>query len=199
LRASNHFEKYTEAEVASRVVEEPAGHHFDGGSGEEIGGEGDERDVINANLIKDMDHGLRIRLRDPKALRRGLDGPTRGLEQPVEVLMGAKAVKQTCRSDGLSPKVNLMDQESLSSNKKRPRQIRTSPAIKKTKSSPEPCGRSPKDLLKVTNLIYKAIEKLHPKRIKDFLVGTIPQLRLDVVTKEGRWGGKRGDEKTILQ
>ena len=58
----------------------PTGRHFDGGSGEEIGGEGDEKDVINANLINDIEHGLQIRRRDPRFLRRGLDGPTRGLD-----------------------------------------------------------------------------------------------------------------------
>ena len=50
------------------------GCDFDGDSGEEIGGEIYGTDVAGADLIKDTKHSLRIRLRDLKALRRGIDG-----------------------------------------------------------------------------------------------------------------------------
>jgi hypothetical protein len=56
---------------------------------EEIGGKGDERDVTSANLIKDMKHGLRIRLRHLKALQKGLDGRQQDLIQSKKGVDGA--------------------------------------------------------------------------------------------------------------
>lgn len=58
-------------------------------SGEDIEGDNDEMDVAGADLTRDTEHSLWIRLRDLKALRRGLSGPTKGCDAARRGLDGA--------------------------------------------------------------------------------------------------------------
>jgi hypothetical protein len=55
----------------------------------EVGGGINEMGIADADLIKDTKHGLRIRLRDLKALRRSFDGATSGLDPARRGLDGA--------------------------------------------------------------------------------------------------------------